>query len=371
MKIGIDARLYGAKYGGIGRYGQNLIKQLENIDNNNQYFIFLSKDNFNDYQPQNKNFHKVLADFKVYGLKEQLLFPLLLKKQRLDLVHFLHFNAPIFYAGKFIVTIHDLIISHYPASRATTLNPLIYKIKLFFYKVIIKLTALKAQKIIAVSKYTKNDIVKLLKIDPAKITITYEGVDLPKVSLLNCEKLKTELGINKNFLLYVGSAYPHKNLEKLISAFKIVEENNSNLQLVLVGQKNYFYNRLEKEINKKQLQNHIILTDYLNDDELTCLYKSAKLYVFPSLIEGFGLPPLEAQSYGLPVVSSNSTCLPEILGESAVYFDPDNIQTMIKAIVNTLNNPVLMEDLRNKGLANLKKYSWSDCASKTLREYLS
>ncbi|OGY44723.1 MAG: hypothetical protein A3B89_01295 [Candidatus Buchananbacteria bacterium RIFCSPHIGHO2_02_FULL_40_13] len=368
MKIGLDARLYGSQHGGIGRYTENLIKQLElQTDQNTKLFIFLSKDNFNDYQPSNKNFQKVLADFKVYGLKEQLLFPPLLKKYQLDLVHFPHFNAPIFYRGKFIVTIHDLIISHYPNSRTTTLNPLVYKIKLFFYKVIIKNAAQKAKKIIAVSKYTKKDIIKLLKIEPAKIIVTYEGVDLPKTSQMNCNELKTKLGISKDFLLYVGSAYPHKNLEKLISAFKIID--NPNLQLVLVGKKNYFYNRLAKEIKKEKLENNVILTDYLSDDELTGLYKSAKLYVFPSLIEGFGLPPLEAQSYSLPVVSSNSTCLPEILGESAVYFDPDNIQTIVKVITNTLNNPELLASLKVKGLENVKRYSWDDCAQKTLKEY--
>ena len=377
MKIGIDARLYGSRHGGIGRYIENLIKQLEIIDHDNQYFIFLSKNNYADYQPQNNNFQKVLADFKIYGFKEQLLFPLLLKKYQLDLVHFPHFNMPIFYNGRFIVTIHDLIITHYPNSRATTLNPIVYKIKLLFYKIIVKIVAKKAKKIITVSEYSKNNVVKFLKVKPSKITVTYEGVDLPKAGQADCNELKNKLGISQDFLLYVGSAYPHKNLEKLILAFKIIIDNNpdpstpAGLQLVLVGKKNYFYNRLTKEIKKENLKNNVILTDYLNDNELVCLYKSAKLYVFPSLIEGFGLPPLEAQSYGLPVVSSNLTCLPEILGESAIYFDPNNIQSMVKTIVDTFNNPVLMESLKHKGFDNVRQYSWRTCAFKTLEEYLN
>ncbi len=371
MKIGIDARLYGTKHGGLGRYSENLIKQLEKIDYNNQYFIFLQKSNFDYYQPQNKNFKKVLADFSVYSFKEQLLFPFLLKKYKLDLVHFAHFNAPIFYAGKFIVTIHDLIISHYADSRATTLNPIIYKIKVWFYRLVIKIVTKKSAKIITVSEYTKKDIIKLLNINDSKIFVTYEGVDLPKESNIDCAKLKNDLMITKDFLLYVGSAYPHKNLEKLILAFEDVIVQKKNLQLVLVGKKNYFYNRLEKIIKDKKLSNDILLTDYLSDDELSCLYKTAKLYILPSLIEGFGLPPLEAQSYGLPVLSSSATCLPEILGDSALYFDPNNTTELTKLIINTINNQNIIADLKIKGFDNLGRYSWSKCALETIKQYQS
>jgi glycosyltransferase involved in cell wall biosynthesis len=361
MKIGIDARLFGTNHGGIGRYSENLIKQLEKIDNNNQYFVFLQKNNFDEYQPKNKNFQKVLADFKAYSLSEQLAFPYLLYKYKLDLVHFTHFNAPIFYSKKYIVTIHDLIISHYPSSRATTLNPLLYKIKLFLYKVVVKLIAKKAKGIIAVSQYTKNDIVKLLKIKEDKIIVTHEGVDLPIAGE------KSELGITKEFLLYVGSAYPHKNLEKLLQAFQNI---NKHYQLVLVGKKNYFYDRLKEEIKKLGLGNRVVLTGYLDDKKLANLYKTAKLYVFPSLMEGFGLPPLEAQSYDLPVVSSSATCLPEILGDSAVYFNPNDIDSISEKINQVLKSDKLMGELVQKGRENLKKYSWTDCAEETLAQYI-
>ena len=129
MKIGIDARLYGSGHGGIGRYAQKVIENLEKLDNQNDYVVFLASDQFDNYQPQNPRFTKVLADFRAYSLKEQLLFPLLLNSFGLDLVYFTHFNAPIFYGGKYLLTIHDLIISHFPDSRATTLP-----IRLWFRK---------------------------------------------------------------------------------------------------------------------------------------------------------------------------------------------------------------------------------------------
>lgn len=404
MKIGIDARLYGTKCGGIGRYAQKLIEQLEKIDNGNQYVVFLQKDAFEEYQPKNANFSKVRADFRAYSWQEQLLFSSLIKKCGVDLMHFTHFNVPILYNGKFIVTIHDLIISHYPDSRATTLNPLLYRIKLFFYNIVVKSTAKRAQKIIAVSEYTKNDVVKFLRVAPEKITVTYEGYDIPKepfdASYPPCLKNETEGGQNSEYLLYVGSAYPHKNLEKLLLTFKKVitsanhplpllgkerEEisedigkppltppwkgGDGSLKLVLVGKKNFFYDRLAEEIKKLDLHDDVMLPGYISDEKLVCLYKNAKLYVFPSLIEGFGLPPLEAQSYGVPVVSSSATCLPEILGDSAVYFDPQNTEDMAEKILSVLNNENLRQDLISRGYENIKRFSWRDCAQKTLSLY--
>lgn len=368
MRIGIDARLYGSSRGGIGRYAQNLIKQLEQLDKTNQYFVFLAKDNFDDYDPLNKNFQKVLADFRVYSVKEQLLFPELLKKYKLDLVHFTHFNVPISYSGKFVVTIHDLIISHYPDRRATTLNPLFYKLKLFLYNIVVKSAAKRAKKIIAVSEFTKKDVIKLLKINPEKITVTYEGVDLPKDSRTDPDRLKSKLGVTKDFLLYVGSAYPHKNLKKLLEAFKQIIVDN-DWQLVLVGKKNYFYEKIADQVGDLFLEGKVILTDYLSDDELACLYQTAQAYIFPSLIEGFGLPPLEAQSYDLPVISSNAACLPEILGDSAIYFDPKDVENMARVIIKAVTDEDLMEGLRMNGRENLKKYSWRKCAEETFQLY--
>ncbi|MFA5029555.1 MAG: glycosyltransferase family 1 protein [Patescibacteria group bacterium] len=374
MRIGIDARLFGPKNGGIGRYSQEIIKQLEELDSKNQYFVFLQADNFNDYQPQNKNFQKVLADYRPYSLGEQLFFPKLLRKHQLALVHFLHFNVPIFYGGDFIVTIHDLIISHYPQSRATTLPPLVHKVKLFFYHLIIKAAARKAKKIIAVSQYTKDDIVKLLKTKERKIEVIYEGVDLPLVwPEADCQKVLVDLKIGQEFLLYVGSAYPHKNLENLILAFSKIGEAHKDLQLVLVGKNNYFYQRL-KEWAKKEVGEavqKIIFTDYLDDQKLACLYRTASLYVFPSLIEGFGLPPLEAQNYGLAVVSSDRSCLPEILGDSAVYFDPENTKEIAEKINSVLTDKDLRQGLIENGTDNLKKYSWRLAAERVYNLYFS
>ncbi|MFA6526736.1 MAG: glycosyltransferase family 1 protein [Candidatus Buchananbacteria bacterium] len=371
-RIGIDARLFGTKHGGIGRYTVELIKNLELQDKSNKYFIFFAKDNFDEYSPSIDNFKKVHADFKVYGVFEQLLYPFLLYKYNLDLMHFAHFNAPILYGKKYIITIHDLIISHYPSSRATTLNPLLYKIKLGAYHFLINAVAKRAKKIIAVSQYTKNDIVKFLNVKSEKVSVIYEGVDLPKGDAAADVSILDKLGIKGDYLVYVGSAYPHKNLEKLIEAFELLNKDYPDLQLVLVGKKNFFYKRLEEfamnNVSPRALE-RIIFAGYQADENVARLYQQAKLYVFPSLIEGFGLPPLEAQSYGLPVVSSDRSCLPEILGDSAIYFDPENTADMANKIKLALTDDTLRSKLTAKGYENVKKYSWSKMAVEIIDIY--
>lgn len=378
MRIGIDARLFGTKHGGIGRYTEQLIKELELIDATNEYFVFLDDNGMNDYQPKNSNFKKVKANFRAYSLGEQLIFPFLLVKYRLDLVHFTHFNVPLLFRGKFVVTIHDLIISHYPSHRATTLNPMLYKTKLFFYDWVVASSARRAKKIIAVSDFTKKDIAHLLKVDSSKIRTVYEGVDLPAVSEADTASVLSRLKLSGDFLLYVGSAYPHKNLEKLLEAFAIIVANRPSLKLVLVGKINHFYNELQKKIEDmaqaagpfpERFKEKVILTGYLDDSELAVLYRQAKLYLFPSLIEGFGLPPLEAQSYDLPVVSSNQSCLPEVLGDSVIYFDPENVSEMAEKIELMLSNDNLRQQKIVAGHANLGRYSWKKMAQEIKEIY--
>ena len=378
MRIGIDARLYGPKNRGLGRYIQKLIENLERIDKKNEYLIFLRKDNFKEYQPKNQNFKKILADFRWYTLKEQILMPCLVRKSRIDLMHFPHFNVPIFCPVKFVVTIHDLIINHFPTSRASTLNPVLYKLKLLGYKFIIKQAVKRAEKIITVSKFTKRDLLKQYNLKEEKIEIVYEGVGAKILG--SRSNILEKLEIEDHYLLYVGAAYPHKNLEKLIEAFSILQERNKHLQLVLVGRKDFFYQRLEKEVLKRysysqsalgatSIGNKIIFAGYLSDKELGELYQRALIYVFPSLMEGFGLPPLEAMSYGVPVAAAQASCLPEVLDKAAVFFNPNDVNNMVKIIDNLIKDKKLREELINKGKELIKKYSWQICARKTLNIY--
>ncbi|HEX9664896.1 MAG TPA: glycosyltransferase family 1 protein [Patescibacteria group bacterium] len=367
MRIAIDARFYGPQTKGLGRYIERLTENLEKIDHQNHYLIFLGRDNWDQYQPQNGNFSKVLADFKWYGLAEQLKMPYLLWKHRVDLVHFPHFNVPLLNLKKFVVTIHDLILIQYPTPRATTLSPFLYKIKNFFYKLVIAAAVQRSEKVITVSEYSKSQILKQFKINSEKVVVTYLACDSVESGQLKMpESNLQKYGIDKPYLLYVGNAYPHKNLERLLTAFKkFTEIFGAGYQLVLVGKKDYFYQRLEESCN----DDNVIFCGYVSQPVLADLYRNARLYVFPSLLEGFGLPALEAMRYDLPVVASAAASLPEILGQAALYFNPNSIDDMITKMRHCLTDHQTRQNLINLGRIQITKYKWLDCAQKTLLIY--
>ncbi|MDD4901034.1 MAG: glycosyltransferase family 1 protein [Patescibacteria group bacterium] len=371
MRIGIDARFYGPVGKGLGRYTQEMIDQLIKLDRSNEYVIFLRRENFSACQTDNPKVKKVLVDIKWYGWAEQIIFPFYILAERLDMMHFLHFNVPVLCPVKFLVTIHDLILLKFPTRRATTLSPLIYALKNFFYKIVIYSAVKRARGIFAVSAFTKKELLSRFRIRPEKIIVTYEGV--PEFFLAAKKINQSAAGtlekynIAQPYLLYVGNAYPHKNLEGLINVFASLNHEQPALRLILVGKEDYFYRRLKQLV--KSLGENIIFPGYVPDADLKILYSEALAYVFPSFYEGFGLPPLEAMAFGLPVVSSNKTCLPEILGQAAIYFNPESEKEMREKIELVINDQNLRQELKGRGLEQIKKYSWGECAEKTLQAY--
>lgn len=370
-RIGIDARFYGPVGKGLGRYTQEIIDNIIKLDRENEYIIFLGRDNFHDFKTDNPRVKKVLADIRWYGLAEQVLFPFYIGRERLDIMHFPHFNVPLFCPVKFVVTIHDLILIKFPTLRATTLGPVIYGIKNFFYKIVISAAVRRSRRVLAVSAYTKQEIVRQFKIRSDKVAIIYEGAsEFSRYCGISDEKSGDRLiryNITKPYLLYVGNAYPHKNLEGLIKVFSAIHLQRGDLSLVLVGKEDYFYRRLKQFA--KNFQGQIVFPGYVPDADLKVLYAEACAYVFPSFYEGFGLPALEAMAFGLPVVSSNKTCLPEILGPAAIYFNPDDEPEMKEKIELAINDEKLRQDLVSRGFEQVKKYRWSDCARETLAVY--
>ena len=381
-RIGIDARFYGPLGKGLGRYTQEIVDNVINIDQENEYIIFLCRENFDEFVCDGQRVKKVLADVRWYTFKEQVVMPFLILKQRLDLIHYPHFNVPILTPIKYVVTIHDLILTKFPTVRASTLSPFLYKLKNFLYKIVISLAVKRAKKVIAVSEFTKSDIRDKFKIKADKIAVTYEGVaNLAKgrdslfVSKIDDKKTLLEYNIYKKYLLYVGNAYPHKNLEGLLSVFKKILRNYNDMHLVLVGKEDYFYERVKKEAQNLKLwqanasDNPVIFPGYVPDAELEVIYKKALAYVFPSYYEGFGLPPLEAMAKKCAVVSSRQSSMPEILQDAALYFNPHDLVDMQAKIEKIISDEKLRETLKEKGSLLVKKYSWWECARQTLEVY--
>lgn len=390
MIVGIDARFYGPVGKGLGRYTQEVVDRVillnkQRSEEGLSFVIFLSKENFADFKVTENNVIKVEANFIWYSLAEQMKFPVLIKKYKIDLMHFPHFNVPIFCCCKFIVTIHDLILTKFPTVRATTKNYLTYFFKNLAYRLVIRTAITKSEKILTVSNFTKNDILKLFKVSSEKIVLSYEGVaDLKadKDFSLFRKKIFTEEDLLKslenNFIFYVGSAYPHKNLKRLLSVFSKVKEENINLNLILAGKDDYFYKQLKEEAEKLGLfsplvdlfDNQVIFLGQVSDSDLLLLYSKARAFIFPSLYEGFGLPPLEAMSHSCPVLSSDKSSLPEILADNVLYFNPEDEEEIFSKIKMIISNEELRNDLISSGKEWVKRYSWQDCAEKTLDLYL-
>lgn len=372
MKIGIDARMLGSGFG-LARYVQQLVIHLEKNDSSNQYVLFMRRENWREFTPKNPNFTKVLADVPWYSNAEQIILPWIIKKQKLDLMHFTHWNVPLLYRQSFVVTVHDLIMYHYPRAAATTHGPLIYKIKDALHRLTVKNAVKRSKKIITTSEFTKQDIAETLNIPENKMHTIYQA-PFPKIpSIKPPEEILKEYNVAAPFVLYVGSAYPHKNLEGLLKAWQIFKKTyHTNHQLILIGQENFFYKKLQTVDWPKlpdSIRNSVKFLGFIPDNKLVAFYHQAALYVFPSFYEGFGLPPLEAISYGVPVVSSNQTCLPEILQSAALYFDPRNHEQMAKAIQVATANPQLREQLILAGQKVCSSYSWDQLANKTIQIY--
>jgi glycosyltransferase involved in cell wall biosynthesis len=375
MRIGIDARFFGPVGKGLGRYTERLIENLERIGGEHEFVVFLRKENFDVYRPASTKFRKVLADFRWYSLAEQIRFPPLIRRERIDLMHFPHFNVPVLTPCPFVVTIHDLILFRYPTKRATTLNAAMYGLKYAAYRLTIALAAWRARAIITVSECTKRDIVRELKVKPGRVTVTYEaadGVEIGQLTIPGTFSLEAR-GIRKPYFLYVGNAYPHKNLERLLEVFASLRKSGLETQLVLVGKMDHFYERLKIEAERLGLLagSDVIFYGYAEEAELAELYRRARAYVFPSLLEGFGLPPLEAMRYGTPVAAAGSSCLPEILDDAAIYFDPEDLDDMAKAMRRLHEDEALRAELSARGKRRVARFSWRECAERTYQTYLS
>lgn len=367
MKIIIDARFYGPEATGIGRYLGNLLENLDQLDQKNHYVIFLNKLGYNLFKPKSKNFRKVLADAHWYTIKEQVLIPYLIKKERPDLVHFPHFNVPLAFNSKFVVTIHDLTLSkHGKEISENRLYP-IYLLKRFLYKKTINKAVNASEKILVPTKTIKEKILDQFSVPKEKITVTHEAADQFTTKDFEQESL-TKYKVKEPYILTVGNSYLYKNIKVVIDALKILPKN---IILVHVSKQDVFSQGLVDYARREELGKRFKIIGPLSQDDLVNLYKGAKAYIFPSKSEGFGLPGLESMAVGCPVVASNIDVFKEVYGEAPLYFDTNDPKDLARNVRLILENESIRMKKITSGLKQVKKYSWKKLANETLDVYNS
>lgn len=375
MKIGIDARFYGEA--GPGRYVGELLRNLEKIDRENDYLVYLKRSNFHAYEPQNPRFKKELADFNWYGFSEQLLFPFKLYRRNFDLVHFTQINVPLLYFRPFVVTVHDLILHEFSTERGNWLKRLLYRLKKIPYFLVFYHAVNRSRKILVPSQTTKEDLLKHYPIDPNKTRVTYEAVDhYPSSDDVKDQiEVLEKYGIKKPYLLCLASFYPHKNIRRLVEAFKSLKDRRVfGGQLVLVGKESDFSRMLRSWVEQEKIAGvnfpgFLSPQGYLPDSEVEVILANAHVYVQPALKEGFGLPPVEAMVFGVPTIVSDIPAMREMCAEAALYFNPLKVEDLVSQIDRLLIDEPLRDDLVKKGLENVKRFAWVSMAKQTLEVY--
>lgn len=362
MHIAIDARLINQT--GVGRYIRNLLTEIAKIDKRNKYSVIMRRVDFRTISLP-AGFRKIGFDVRWHTVAEQIRMPLLMRRLRPDILHVPYFNFPVLYGGKTVMTIHDLTYLSYVTGRATTLPFPLYEVKKLAYRFVVRQGIFRSTRIIAVSEATKHDILKHFTVPPEKISVIYEGVDR---RIMDAAKTGVRQRVlSKPYVLYVGNAYPHKNLETLIAGFLtyLKTSGDRELKLVLVGPDDYFYGRLKSMTEKLPESGRIEFHGPADDAQLASLYAGAACCVFPSLAEGFGLPPLEALFFRTPVICSDIPVFHEILGNRVQYFDPHDSKKLsdtLNAVLRTHNRPLPDAQFPNR-------FSFRRMAEETLSVY--
>jgi len=374
-KIVIDARFLATHHGGLARYSRELIKSLVGQKTGIKWVIITRDD---EEFPEDikividkaKDTVDVIGSpIRHYTVSEQTEYLKLLNEINADLVHFTNFNHPVRYKKPFVVTVHDLTLGQFTSKDTSWL-------KRKLYNFVVRKASENARLVFTVSDYSKKAITKAYGIPSSRISVTYNGIDhnrfYPISNTRTLLRVARQYKIKKQYILYVGQWATHKNLRRLLEAFAKVndeQEYRDKYSLVIVGRPRQYFEEIKEEIARLGLDKSVVLPGFVDDDDLPLLYNGARLFAFPSLMEGFGIPPLEAMACGVPVVSSNAASLPEVLEKAALYFDPENVSAIADALKKGLTDSKLREELAARGLKQAQKYSWASTAQLTMEGY--
>ncbi|MGA1868902.1 MAG: glycosyltransferase family 4 protein [bacterium] len=354
--------------GGIERYLRNLIKAFQKIDHINDYTLFTNKDNTGTFDLSD-NFKEyctpVSARFRPMKiLWEQCILPFEVKRAGIDVLLSPGNLSPLIVSCPSVVVIHDLIPFIWPGNFS--------KAELYSLRILLYLTAKKATKIITVSKSSERQILQQFNIPAEKITVVYEACDekflCSPAPIENKKRIKEELGLKGDFILYIAPTRPHKNANRMLLAFSLLKKKyRIKHRLVITGCAGYHHNVLLKMIKDLGLAEEVVFIGYIPDDVLPTLYSAASVFIYPSYYEGFGLPVLEAMACGTPVVASNATSLPEVVGDAALLFDPHSTMQISESLYKVLTDEQCRLALTVKGKRRVREFSWEKSAREILK----
>ena len=353
MRIGIDARKLHDF--GIGTYIRNLLRQLARLDRDTQFIVVSRPSDSAALGSLGANFRIVPANAGNYSIAEQVKVPIVLKREAVTLFHAPHYVLPPLVPCRSVVTIHDCIHLMFPQYLPN-------RFAFTYARASIAFAARRATRVLTVSESSKRDILRFVDLPPEKIDVIYNAYD-ERFGIEPCEedviRVRERYQLHDQFVLYAGNVKPHKNLGRLIEAFNLVRQRGlDNLKLVLIGDEISKYAALRRAVHRHQLHKYVRFLGYLPEETLAVMYRLAAVFVFASLYEGFGLPPLEAMASGTPVVTSNLSSLPEVTGDAAVLVDPYDPRAIADGIYSVLTDDSLRRSLRAKGLARARQFSW-------------
>jgi glycosyltransferase involved in cell wall biosynthesis len=367
MRIAIDAHSVGARLGGNETYAINLIEALAEIDQSNQYTLYVTKraavDRFTNRWP---NFTVRLTLPHTPLVRIPLTLSRELRRHPVEVLH-VQYTAPPFTPCPMVTTIHDLAFEHLPETfnRRSWMQ----------LRLTVRRTARRAAQIITVSEYSRQDIIKNYGIDPEIVTVTPEAASPTFAQVKDEDRLSAVrriYGIERDYILSLCAIQPRKNLVRLIEAYCLLRRSHPEgklPQLVLAGKRAWLDNETMRAAQREGLSADIRFTGYVADEHLNALYSGATCFVYPSYFEGFGLPILEAMKCGAPVIAGNRTSIPEVAGEAALLFDPFDVQSLVEALKRVLNDSEYRATLSARGLQRATEFSWQTTARLTLAVY--
>ncbi len=372
--IGINAHLlsFSSSYrgAGISRYIRGIVAGVRDLDGPERYTVFLGDPNYPpEFAPDARLrlgvSHLPTVRPMIRILWEQLVLPAELSRRRVDVLHSMGYAQPLACGSRSVVTVHDLTFLLFPNS--------FNRVNRLYLSALTSLSVRRADRVIAVSHNTKSDVVRLIGGDPGKVAVVHHGVEpmFRKVDdAREIEAFRRRRGLPERYVLFIGTLEPRKNIQTLLSAFSLLKKQTRlPHKLVIAGAKGWLWAEILAAIERLDLVDDVMLPGYLPLEEEPLWYNGAELFVYPSLYEGFGFPPLEAMACGTPVITSNSSSLPEVVGDCGMLVDPANADQLAEAIRALLESPATREELARRGLERARSFTWSEAARRTAGVY--